>query len=335
MFFKGQKISLFKSLGLCIALQILFSPHTQAQDSLHVLQPADHFHAGRFYSGLGVSTVAYGATLYGLSTAWYKDSNFSKFHFHNDWGGWQNVDKAGHVFTNYFETAWVSKSLEWSGIPHDQAILYGAGSSLLFQSSIELLDAHSDRWGFSWSDMAANFLGSGIYLIQEYAWQEQRIQLKWSSQPVSYPSFVIPSTNDLNASSSPSDRAGHLFGRSVAERMLKDYNGQTIWASINVAEFLPPDTKWPPWLSCSLGYGAQNMYGAYSNSWQEGASRYQLTGIDPYQQFYIGPDINWSKIPTDSRWLSTIFEMLNVLRLPFPALEVNTGGKVIWHWVLL
>ena len=40
----------------------------------------------------------------------------------------------------------------------------GAGSGFAFMTVIEFLDAHSAEWGWSWSDVAANTLGSGLYL---------------------------------------------------------------------------------------------------------------------------------------------------------------------------
>jgi hypothetical protein len=305
-----------------------------AQDSLSLFERAPEFHQDRFYSGLGLSTAAYGATLYGLSEAWYKESGFGKFHFQDDFGEWEHVDKAGHIFTNYFESAWVSNSLQWAGIERKKAIYYGVGASLLFQGTIEILDGFSNRWGFSWSDMGANLLGSGIFLSQELLWREQRIRLKWSVQPIHYATTPLRAENG-STFSSPLDRARSLYGTTLVERILKDYNGQSIWLSINIADFLSKDSQWPKWLSLSLGYGAENMYGGYSNRWTEGSSVYDLSSFERYHQFYIGPDIDWSKIKTKSSFLNTLFEMLNILRLPFPALELNGQGQLIWHWAML
>ncbi len=94
-------------------------------------------------------------------------------------------------------------------------------SGLAYQSVIELLDAHSENWGWSWSDMAANTLGVAVMMSQELAWNEQRFQLKFSSFPVRYTDPVLKA------------RAIDQFGHTWAERTLKDYNSQTYWLSLN------------------------------------------------------------------------------------------------------
>lgn len=327
-------IQIIQRKHLCISVLLFFCSFGMAQDSLHILEPAPNFHKGRFYTGLALGTTAYGVTLYGLNSAWYKESPSTRFHFRDDYGAWENVDKAGHVFTAYFESAWVSNSLEWAGVPRNTAIWYGAGAGMLFQTTVEVMDGFSDRWGFSWSDMGANLLGSSAFLAQEYLWQEQRIKLKWSVQNVAYSTQALTSENGMGLSS-PLRRAESLFGTSTTERLLKDYNGQITWASVSIADFLPASSVWPEWLAVSTGYGAKNLYGGYGNRWTEDNAVFDLSSSERTRQFYIGPDVDWSKIQTRSRWLNTLFEMLNVLRLPFPALEINNRGEVIWHWVLL
>jgi hypothetical protein len=45
---------------------------------------------------------------------------------------------------------------------------------------------------------------------------------------------------------------------------LKDYNGQTYWASANFKSFFPKSNL-PPWLGVSVGYGAEGLFGAEEN----------------------------------------------------------------------
>jgi hypothetical protein len=50
-------------------------------------------------------------------------------------------------------------------------------------------------------------------------------------------------------------RQTNVLGSSLAEQMLKDYNGQTYWLSVNLHSFY----KNPKWLNLAIGYGANGM----------------------------------------------------------------------------
>ena len=318
----------------CISAMTILSARSQPANAF--FSPSDSLQKSRLYYGIGTSATVYGLTMYGLSQAWYKESLTARFHFKDDWGGWQQMDKLGHSVTNYFESVWVADCLEWAGMKRRSAAWYGVGAGTLFQTSIEILDGFSDRWGFSWTDVAANTAGAALFIGQEYLWEQQRIQLKWSTQRVRYPDLKITSI-DGNSTMSLKQRVNDLYGQSVAERILKDYNGQTIWLSFNVADFLPETTFWPDWLNLSVGCGAQQMLGGFNNSWSYEGAAYQIPGdsYQPYRQFYIGPDINFRKIRTQSPFINTLLNMLNTLRLPLPALEYNTRGEWIWRWYIL
>jgi hypothetical protein len=47
----------------------------------------------------------------------------------------------------------------------------------------------------------------------------------------------------------------NVLGSSLAEQMLKDYNGQTYWLSVNLHSFYK-GSKIPKWLNLAIGYGA-------------------------------------------------------------------------------
>lgn len=55
------------------------------------------------------------------------------------------------------------------------------------------------------------------------------------------------------------------LGRNLQQKMLKDYNGQIYWLSLNIASFLPQTSQFPKWLNLSTGYGAEGMVGAVNN----------------------------------------------------------------------
>ena len=130
------------------------------------------------------------------------------------------------------------------------------------------------------------------------------------------------------------NRATDLFGSSFPELFFKEYNGQTIWLSANISSFINKAHSFPPkWLNIAVGYGVENMYGAESNEWtdSEGNEFIAPPEYQPYSQFYLSLDIDFDRIPTKHKWLKTIFSFLNVFKVPFPTLEINTLGQFRFH----
>ena len=174
---------------------------------------------GRIWALGGVTAAVYANSLLVLNEFWYSGYPQRSFHTFNDVGEWLQMDKAGHIFSAYMLSKYSRELWRWSGLPRKKQIWIGGMSGLAYQSVVELLDAHSGNWGWSWSDMAANVFGVGVMMSQELAWNEQRFQLKFSSFPVRYKDPVLKA------------RADDQFGNSLAERTLKDYNSQTYWLS--------------------------------------------------------------------------------------------------------
>jgi hypothetical protein len=67
----------------------------------------DTLHKGRFWTAAGVGVAAYTGTLLTLNNLWYDQYPRTSFHLFNDAKEWQQMDKAGHVFTAYFESEWL------------------------------------------------------------------------------------------------------------------------------------------------------------------------------------------------------------------------------------
>lgn len=314
----------------CSAITFLLSTTLFAQSNID----QDTFRKERFAIIAGAGAVIYGATIVGLNEAWYKDFERRSFHLFNDAGQWAQMDKMGHAFTTYFQSALSYRGLKWAGLPDKAAIWAGAGTGMLLQTTVELLDAHSSKWGWSWPDMAYNTLGSALFLGQQLRWGEQRIRLKVSSWPKSHSPEAIIATDGLNQSSLQR-RANELFGSSLVERYLKDYNAQTIWLSVNPASFSPSST-FPSWLNLSLGYGASNLYGGFANTWNEHDVAYVLGSkqYPRYRQWYLAPDIDLDRIDISHPWLRTVLRILNVFKIPAPTIEFSQG-RFVWHWLFL
>lgn len=267
------------------------------------------------------SIAAYGGLLYTLNEAWYSKYPRSSFHFYNDNGEWNQVDKVGHGWTAYQLTRATHAAWKWAGASDKKAMLFSGLSGPGFLTIIEVLDGYSDKWGFSWGDMGANVFGSGMFIGQEALWKEQRITFKFSFHKKNYNEAMLE------------DRADNLFGAAWNERMLKDYNAQSYWLSANIKSFLP-ESKVPAWLNVAVGYGADGMFGGYRNEWTDDQDN-SITrhDIKRTRQFYLAPDIDLTKIKTNSKFLNTAFFMLNCLKFPAPALMMDNNGKFRAHWL--
>ncbi|NJO25764.1 MAG: hypothetical protein HC867_08385 [Bacteroidia bacterium] len=187
-------------------------------------------------------------------------------------------------------------------------------SGAAYLTVIEVLDGFSEKWGWSWSDFATNILGSGALVAQELAWDDQRIKLKFSFHRKKY------GDPQLNA------RSDELFGKDFGARMLKDYNGQTYWASINLKSFFK-NSKLPEWLSFSIGYGAEGLFGGEENIGKDenGNITFNRPDVKRYRQWFIAPDIDLSKIKTNKKGVRFMLNFLSAFKFPAPSLEFSNG----------
>ena len=303
------------------------------RDSLTFWDIPDHLHKGRFWTAAGTGLAAYTGTLITLNGLWYNQYPRTSFHFFNDAKEWQQMDKAGHMFTAYFEADWLYHVARWTGMQEHSSIWTGALLATGLQGTIETLDGFSSEWGFSLSDFASNLAGGGLWAFQQAQWHEQRIQMKVSSTYRSYPEKIV--FGSQGGETTIRERTDDLFGKNIFQSFLKDYNAQTIWLSVNVHSFLPEESRFPKWLNIAVGYGAENMYGGFRNEWKIDDNTFELTDpqYDRYRQWYISPDIDLTKIKIKSPFLKTIVSMANIFKIPAPALEINGKGVVKWKWI--
>lgn len=264
---------------------------------------------------LGAEATLYAASMTGLYFAWYADYPQSKFHFFNDNGEWLQMDKAGHLTTSYIVGSFGYELLRDAGLDETRSIWFGGTLGLAFLTTVEVFDGLSDGWGFSWGDMAANTLGCGLFIGQQFLWHEQRITVKYSFHPTKF-----------------ADYRPDLLGKDLIQQTIKDYNGQTYWASFNFKSlFLNKESKFPAWLNFAFGYGATGMTGGFSNTLVYAGE--SIPYYERQRQFYFSLDVDFTKIPTNNKYLKYTFKVLNVFKVPFPAIEYNTGGNWVWHWI--
>ena len=270
----------------------------------------------------------------GLYFAWYNQFDQEAFHTFDDWNEWRNVDKAGHVYSAYFQAQLINDAALWAGYSEEKALVISSLASLWGQLNIEIMDGFSSEWGFSAGDVAGNLLGTGLFYAQQKIWKEQRIKVKMSFWPVSYPVQTLDSESGL-AQSSLQGRSEELYGTGL-ERFLKDYNGQTIWLSANPSMFFP-DTKLPKWLSVAVGYSAHNLFGGFENSWELDDERFVLDQdlFPRSSQFILALDYDLRKVKHSTAFGTALFKLLDIFKFPAPAVSYDTARGWQLHFLYL
>ncbi|MGS2725875.1 DUF2279 domain-containing protein [Psychroserpens sp. BH13MA-6] len=301
-----------KRLGIWIGLFLLMPLYNGAQSKLDVfLKPSDTLHKPRRNAVIISEATLATITFIGLDQLWYADFPRSKFKTTNDLNEWLQMDKMGHVFSSYQLGKTGANLLKWSGVGKKDQLLYGATLGLGFLSAVEILDGYSEEWGFSWSDMAANGLGTGLFIGQELLWNEQRITMKYSFHQTHYAAL----------------RPDKL-GDGLLEEALKDYNGQTYWLSANIHSFFK-NSRVPKWLNLAFGYGAEGMITGKN---EEVVDNLLITP-NRRRQFYLSLDVDLSRIQTNSRFLRSLFDVFNLIKVPFPTLEFNGKNGIKLHYI--
>ncbi len=253
-------------------------------------------------------SILAGGTLVALNQLWYKNHPRTSFHFKNDNSDWKQMDKIGHFMTSYYVGKVGMEVLDWSGVSKKNQLIYGATFGFTFLTAVEILDGFSKNWGASTGDILANAAGTGLLIGQELLWEEQRITVKYSFHQTKY-----------------AKQRPNVLGENYLQQALKDYNGQTYWLSANIWSF-NKKSNFPKWLNVAVGYGADGMlYG--ENTVVNSALQ------DPFRQFYLSLDLDLTKIKTKSKFLKTIFSVVNFIKIPSPTLEFDTKGRIKFHYL--
>lgn len=255
-----------------------------------------HSHHRMAWSAGSVGIVSIGS-IYGLGKLWYSQENKSSFHIFNDSRNWLQMDKMGHSYTCYEITRGMDALFSWSGLNKKKSLWVSAGIGFGYLGTIEILDGFNKDWGFSFSDIAFNALGVGLYTFQEYYFSKQWFKPKFSFHPTEF------------ARMRP-----EVLGENFVETLLKDYNGQTYWLSFSPGNM--GVQKWPKWLMLSAGHSINGRLKGDSEIYQ---------GIQSHREFLFSLDIDLTEIQVKSKLLKGILEALNTLKFPFPALIYSNG----------
>ncbi|MBA4276872.1 DUF2279 domain-containing protein [Flavobacterium sp.] len=286
----------------CVFLFFFVFQSILAQNSFdNFFKPSDSLNKKRQNSVFITEAVLASGAFIGLNQLWYADYPRSNFHLINDNSQWMQMDKVGHLYSSYHIGRLGAEALNWGGANQNKQLIYGSSLGFVFLTAVEVLDGFSEEWGASMGDVAANASGTALFVSQELIWKEQRIIPKFSFHTTQYPNY-----------------RPDLLGSSIQEQMLKDYNGQTYWFSVNLHSFAKK-SKIPKWLNVALGYGAEGMIG---ENGEQNALIFPIKK-EKYRQFYLSLDLNLTKINTKSHFLKTIFSVLNAVKIPAPTLEYS------------
>ena len=245
------------------------------------------------------STVGLSSTgsLIALRTLWYSKETQSSFHLFDDSRNWMQMDKLGHAYSSYHLSRGISRAYRWAGVNPKKSNLLSCAISIGYLSVIEIMDGYSSSWGFSLSDMTFNFLGSGLFLFQESFFSKQILQPKFSFHTTPY-AEIRP----------------EVLGNNAFESLLKDYNGQTYWISFSPGQL--GIINWPKWLMLSFGHSIDGRLKGNSDSYM---------GYESSRQFLFSLDIDLNHIPVKSKFLKSVFNVLNCIKVPFPSLIYSKG----------
>ena len=305
------------------------------------LERADTLHKPRIRTAAIGAAIAYPTAMTGLWQAWYADYPLGKFHFFNDNGEWNQIDKVGHLFSTYQESRLGWNLSRWAGFPNKKAAWIGFGLGQLVQTSFEVMDGFSEQWGFSYGDVAFNTMGATLFTAQQIGWGEQRITLKMSGTPVRFSDAPIYPYQGSGPPTTLNQRSADLYGTGAINVFLKNYNTLAVWASVNPRSFVKDDATWiPRWLNVAVGMGSDNMFAGYGYDWQADKN---CTGpdclayrVDPAlyprtRQWFLSFDVDLTRIPVKNRALRTLLSAVNILKIPAPALEWTDRGNVRFY----
>ncbi len=297
----------FKNTLFILLLCFIYFPQSAISQTSDSITTA--INKKKFKNILAAELVAYSATMIGLNQLWYANYEREAFQFFDDDAEWNQMDKIGHFGSAYYLGYMQIKILKNCGYTSKKSILLGGATGFIFLTSVEILDGFSAAWGASPSDVIANSAGYAFLVAQELAWKEQRVMLKFSMTPSPYAKY-----------------RPDLLGKNFQEQLLKDYNAQTYWLSLNVGSFMKSHPQFPKWLNVAVGYGADGMISAEADKSGKLNESFSRT-----RQFYLSLDLDLHRIKTKKLWLNTLLQTVGFIKIPFPTLEYNTDKGFDFH----
>lgn len=273
---------------------------------IHNLTAQDTLMQKRLKPLLIATGAGYALTMAGLNQLWYADFERESFHFFNDHNEWKQIDKVGHFYAGFQLSSSGYKALRWAGVEEGKAILYGTLFSVAALTPIEIFDGFSSAYGASYTDLIANTTGGALFYFQQKNWGTIKVHPKFSFKSTHYPNL-----------------RPNVLGSTWYEEIIKDYNGQSYWLSLDISKFLS-GSNFPKWLNLAIGYGAGGMI--YANDHEN-----MEAGFTPKRQYYVAFDLDFNEYHSKSKLVNTLIHFVNMVHIPAPTLEYSDGFK--FHFI--
>ncbi len=201
------------------------------------------------------------------------------------------------------------------------SIITGGLLALLFQSTLEVYDGYSEGWGFSKGDMVGNIAGTALFVGQQFGAGQQVVTMRYGFRKTIFPPY-----------------RPNLLGKTTGQQMLKDYNGQQYWLSVNLASTLPVGPSFPRWLNLAVGYSGSGMIGGHENPPTRDAAGNDVK-FERYRQFFLSPDADLSRInqpdPLRPQPWQRFVGTAQFFKIPAPSLEYNRVKGIRFHPLIL
>lgn len=249
-----------------------------------------------------VTAAIWTGSLIAFQPVWYEGKGREPFHFFDDSREWLGMDKIGHVYSAFHLSETVKNLFVANRYSENSAVWIGAAAASAYMTSLEILDGYGTGWGFSWSDVAANTLGSALFLVDERYDCKVDWQLKWWFSPSPFASY------------NPS-----VLGSTLPQQVLKDYNGQSYWLTWRPSELNA--TFWPKWIGVSFGYSiSEKILGSPNHV------IINQTQLNAYSQYYLSLDLLPDGFQLKKKWLKVVTFPLQWIKIPFPGIEFSKHG---------
>lgn len=262
----------------------------------------------------GFIFLLYVSTLLALFYAWYQVDTSVPFHWFDDSKGWLFVDKFGHFYTTFIECGILLGLWRWTGVSKRTCLLISVYVAMMAQSSYEIFDGMSAGYGASISDIYANLAGAFVFLVQHLAFNRLLLTSKFSFHTTAF-AHLRPA----------------FFGDSIFQQILKDYNGQTYWFTLDFNGLLKRNIL-PSWLFLTVGYGGDGMLGGDDNIWTDKSGQvHDYSSTLRSSRVVFSFDFNWEMV--SHPWLKRTLLIFNYIKFPAPALEVHLVKGVRFYWL--
>lgn len=227
----------------------------------------------------------------------------------HDFKSYMQMDMARHMFGSYWGSKLAYDQYRNCGVNKNVALIVGGSYGFLLHSPKEYFDARYLMG--SKADLFSNFIGSAFFVTQELLFKEQPVLMK-----VSY----FPSDNIESK----------WYGIFNISQAPLDYNAYTFWLSVGIKDAFKFE-KIPAWLDLSFGYGVDEVLGEFRNP--AFPAKHQYSEYLRTRQYLFSLDIDLSEINTRYQWLNKVFDVVNIIKFPFPAVEYNKNEGLVFHYL--